>query len=119
MPEEINSRLSQLSSDEQIFKNARPIYQEPLRNKGYKYDLKFKPTAPRNRDQEKRKRNITWFNPPFDMEVKTKVGNKFIKIIDESFPDGHILKPIFNRNTLKLSYSQKLKPKLTSAERII
>ena len=64
VPEEINNRLSQLSSDEQIFKNAIPIYQESLRISGYKYDLKFKPTAPCNRDQEKRKikRNITWFN---------------------------------------------------------
>ena len=107
VPEGINNRLSLLSSDEHIFKNAIPIYQESLKNSGYKYEMKFKPTTPSNRNQQKRKRkrNITWFNPPFDMQVKTKVGNKFITIIEECFPDGHRLKPIFNRNTLKLSYS--------------
>ena len=29
----------------------------------------------------------------------------FLGIVNSSFPEGHALKPIFNRNTLKLSYS--------------
>ena len=54
---------------------------------------------------EKRKRNITWYNPPFDMRVKTNLGKKFLRIGYECFPRGHALRPIFNRYTLKLSYS--------------
>ena len=29
----------------------------------------------------------------------------FLDIVDKSFPDAHILRPLFNRNTLKISYS--------------
>ena len=39
------------------------------------------------------------------MRVKTNLGKKFLRIVCECFPRGHALRPIFNRNTLKLSYS--------------
>ena len=52
-----------------------------------------------------RKRNVTWFNPPFDVRVKTSFGKEFFRIINECFLKGHALKPIFNPSTLKLSYS--------------
>ena len=37
--------------------------------------------------------------------MKTNVGREFLKIVNESFPKGHALQQIFNKNTLKLSYS--------------
>ena len=37
--------------------------------------------------------------------VKTNLGKQFLRIVDECFPKGHALRSIFNRNTLKLSYS--------------
>ena len=52
-----------------------------------------------------RKRTITWFNPPFSKNVKTKVGHEFLKLIDKNFPAGSRLHKIFNRNTIKVSYS--------------
>ena len=52
-----------------------------------------------------RTRKIIWFNPPFDLKVKTKVGKDFIRIIQECFPKGHALHQIFTSNTVKLSYS--------------
>ena len=58
--------------------------------------------GPRRR---KRKRNITYFVPPFNMCVKTKIGQKFLKIIDESFPPTNALHGKLNRHNLKLSYS--------------
>ena len=54
---------------------------------------------------DRRQVTITWFNPPFDASVKTNVGRMFLDIVDKSFPDAHILRPLFNRNTLKISYS--------------
>ena len=51
-----------------------------------------------------RKRRITWFNPPFSKQVKTNIAGAFLKIIDECFPVGHILRGSFNRNTVKASY---------------
>ena len=35
----------------------------------------------------------------------TNVGRAFLNIIDSSFPVDHMLRTIFNRDTLKLSYS--------------
>ena len=37
--------------------------------------------------------------------MKTDLGKQFLRIVDECFPRGHALRAIFNRNTLKLSYS--------------
>jgi len=45
------------------------------------------------------------YNPPFSKNVATNVGGTFLKIVDEEFPEGHVLHKIFNRNTLKISYS--------------
>ena len=39
------------------------------------------------------------------MNVSTNVGQTFLKIIDEEFPADHPLHKIFNRNTVKISYS--------------
>ena len=38
------------------------------------------------------------------MAVKTKIGKKFLEIVDRCFPPGHVLRPYFNRHTVKLSY---------------
>ena len=56
------------------------------------------PLHKRNRSQ-----NIIWYNPPFSENVKSNIG---IRLIDNYFPTGHnLLRKIFNRNTLKISYS--------------
>ena len=104
IPESVNQRLSDISSDESAFNNAVPPYQGALDKSGYQYTLKFQPRASRGRTVRKRKRNITWFNPPYDAQVKTNLGKQFLRIVDKCFPEGHALRPICNRNTLKLSY---------------
>ena len=43
IPEAINRRLSNLSSDEKMFKSVAPTYQEALKNSGYNYELNFNP----------------------------------------------------------------------------
>ena len=107
VPEGINKRLSKISSNEEIFKRAIPEYQAALKRSGHSYQLTYKP-EPNKSSKDKcrtRPRHITWYNPPFDMNVKNNVGRIFLGIVNSSFPEGHALKPIFNRNTLKLSYS--------------
>lgn len=105
IPEGINRRLSDISSNESEFKESTKTYQEALKKSGYDHKLEFKPKEQRKRKNRTRKRNITWYNPPFDLRVKTNVGRQFLKIVNESFPKGHVLQQIFNKNTLKLSYS--------------
>ena len=52
-----------------------------------------------------RNRNAIWFKPPYGANVATDIGHKFLQAVNECFPPNHPLYKIFNRNTLKLSYS--------------
>ena len=70
-----------------------------LDESGYDFKLKFARPA----KQETRK--IPWYNPPWESNVKTNLGRKFLLVIDKCFPKNHSLNKIFNRHTLKLSYS--------------
>jgi hypothetical protein len=105
IPKGINHRLSTISSNEDVFKTSIPPYQAALESSGHHHKLEFNPEEKRQCRTRTRRRNVTWFNPPFDSGVKTNVGGQFLKIIYESFPRGHILQKIFNKNTLKVSYS--------------
>ena len=58
-----------------------------------------------------RKRNIIWFNTPYSKNVKTNVAQKFLRLIDKHFPKSSKLHKIFNRNSIKVSYSCMLNVK--------
>ena len=96
IPESINKRLSTISSNETIFNQSVNPYQEALHKSGYSYKLHFDHTTkhPENKSKNgkrNRRRNITWFNPPYSNNVSTNVE--------------HQLHTILNRNTVKISYS--------------
>ena len=108
IPENINKRLTSISSSKEVFDEAIPPYQKALDESGYTYKLTYNPqptqTPYRNRKRN-RQRNITWYNPPWNSSVRTNLGRKFLNIVDKCFPKNHPLHKIFNRHTLKLSYS--------------
>ena len=62
-----------------------------------------------NKKKNNRSRNITWFNPPYSANVKPTRGGggeeEFLKLLDKHFPKGHKLNKVFNRNTVKVSFS--------------
>ena len=100
IPKIINGRLSRNSSNEEVFNMSKEEYQKSL-----KYiHLKFN-KVDRSNQKRKRKRNIIWFNPPYSQEVATNVGKKFLQLLDLHFPRSSNLRKIFNRNTVKVSYS--------------
>ena len=105
IPESVNRRLSEISSDEAVFNEAATPYQDALYKSGYKFKLEFKPPQRAPSQRRNRSWNIIWFNPPYNKNVKSKIGREFLRLIDNCFPAGHKLRKIFNRNTLKLSYS--------------
>jgi len=88
-----------------VFKQATPEYQQALNVSGYKYNLEYQDIRMGATNSMKRKRKITWFNPPFSQNVQTNVAKCFLKIIDKCFPADHKLHKIINRNTIKVSYS--------------
>ena len=109
IPSNVNKRLSMLSSNEDVFKSSTKLHQEALNAAGHKHKLKFEKVDLNEMNQgkkkKKRQRRIHWFNPPYDMNVATKIGKKFFHILDTTIPPGHPLHKIFNRHTVKLSYS--------------
>ena len=105
IPESINRRLSNISSNEKIFKKAIPPYQDGPPKSGYDYKLEYKPTINQNnKPKNNRKRNITWFNPLYSKHVASNIGKQFLNLIDTCFPPTNKLHKILNRNTVKLSY---------------
>jgi len=79
-PENINKRMSRNSENEEEFKKVVKPYQQALDTSKYNYKLKFDENA-RNvipRNKRNRNRRITWFNPPFALNVKTNVGKMFL-----------------------------------------
>ena len=106
IPENVNHRLSSISSDEKMFKTAAPQYQESINKSGYNYTLRFDPNASVPKAKQKnRKRHVLWYNPPFNCAVITNVAREFLKLIDECFPPYHPLHKIFNRKNVKVGYS--------------
>ena len=55
--------------------------------------------------KRKGQRNIIWYSPPFSKSVKSNVARDFLKLLDKHFPTGNPLHKLFNRNTVKVSYS--------------
>ena len=53
----------------------------------------------------RRSRKIIYYNPPFSLTVKTNLGAEFLKLIRTHFHVRHKFHKIFNKNTVKLSYS--------------
>ena len=103
LPKTIEQRLSNNSSNETILNEAAPLYEKALSEAGYDNKLKYNPN--KKTKQKNRKRNIIWFNPPYSKNVVTKVGHYFLKLLEKHFPRHHKLHKIFNRNTVKVSYS--------------
>ena len=104
----INKRLSMLSSNQGLFDQAVPMYQDALRRSEHEHELKFKEEeeqAGQSKGRRRRKRDIIWWNPPFSLNVKTNIGGRFLALIDKCFPKDGPMGKIFNRSNLKISYS--------------
>ena len=104
IPKMTSQRLSNLSCNEAEFKKSYAAYEEVLKKSGFKEKLVYIPEQGPNK-RRNRKRNILWYNPPFDLQVKTNVAQTFLGLIDKYFPAHHRLHKILNRNTIKVSYS--------------
>ena len=103
LPTAINKRLTNISSNANEFNKAAPPYQSALKESGYQHKLTYQPSA--TKAKKKRQRNIIWYNPPYSSNVSTNIGHRFIKLVKEHFPKHHVLNKIFNKNTIKVSYS--------------
>ena len=86
---------------------AQHYYENVLSRSNYKIKLEYfdKQKRSTQNSNPKRKRNIVWFNPPYGKNVRTNVAHKFLAPIDKHLPKSSVLHKIFNRNSVKVSYS--------------
>ena len=101
----ISERLSRNSLNAEIFEQSKPDYEEALKKCGYKAKLQYIQPNLQQNNTRRRTQKIIWFNPPFSVKVKTNVAKIFLQLIDTHFPPANKLHKIFNRNTVKVSYS--------------
>ena len=105
IPKGINKRLSNLSSNEEMFLGVATDYQEALKKSGYEFNLHFKPEKVTIKARKRpRYPNRLFWNPPYSMNVKSKIGATFFKLLDIHFPKESPLSKIVNRNTVKMAY---------------
>ena len=65
--------------------------------------LEEKKTAEKN--NKNRRPNIIWLSPPLNKNISTNVARRFSNLIDKRFPKDNKPNKIFNRNSVKVSYS--------------
>ena len=105
LPLSIESRLSSLSSSEEIFNDSVIPYQNALDKLGYKHKLKCKANIDTVSNKKQQKRMVICFNPPYSKNVKTNIRKIFLNLIKKHFPPLHKFHKLFNKNTVKISYS--------------
>ena len=103
IPRMISERISGRSCNQSEFNRAAQDYNGALKKSGYKEGLIYS-ANPKER-RRTRKRDIIWFNPPFNLGVKSNIGKEFFRLLAKHFPGHHRYHQLFNKNTVKLSYS--------------
>ena len=88
-------RISEISCDEHEFEKAKGNPLNKALDRAHKQGFVKRIQI----------RRVIWFNPPYISHVKTNVGKIFMKLIVKHFPKHHRYHKIFNKNTIKLSYS--------------
>ena len=94
LQENIQKRISKLTSSTSIFSNSKDLYNSTLSASGFQQRIRFEQgtTSAPNKNI---KRNIIKFNPPYSANVTTKIGNKFLnhtKVFNERFLTATTLK---------------------------
>ena len=108
IPESINWRLSNLSSNEEVCWNNTQPYREALKKSSFLDELTYvelKISEERNNEKRKQKRKIIWLNLPYSKNVKTNVGKIFFKLLHKNFPPSHSFQKIFNKKSVNISYN--------------
>ena len=102
IPKMVSERISNRSCDKTEFDRAAPEYNKALEESGYDNRLIYSQCGAKRKT---RKRTKIWFNPPFSLNVRTNIGKEFFRLLDKHFPRHHRFHKLFNKNSVKLSYS--------------
>ena len=84
----VDTKLSNNSSNKNLFNNIKKDYNDALKINGYKYEINY------TKECKIRKRKVISFNSPSSKSVKTNIGKKFLKIKSKPFGENSKLKNI-------------------------
>ena len=79
IPSMINNQISENFCNKNHFHKAAPDYNIALKNSGFNENVTYIPSLSK---RQTRKRQIIWFNSPYSANVKTNVGNIFMKLVE-------------------------------------
>ena len=106
LPTMIQDRVSSLSCSRDEFDKNKDPYNEALAKSGFSETIQYSPTVGTSaKKKQTRSRKVIWFNPPYNSAVSTNIGHKFLRLIAKHFPQEHKYAKIFNKNSVKVSYS--------------
>ena len=99
LPKSISKRISDTSSNEKIFNNHTPIYQQA-------WNIVIQDSNSHSKEkQKKRSYKIIWFNSPFSRQMLKWISWKYYLEYRVNTSLKQINCIIFNSNTAKISYS--------------
>ena len=105
----IRELLSRNSFKKHILDSLKSEYEEALCKSGYHAPLEYIHPKVDNIENStnklQRKRKKIWFKSPFNKSLTTNVGGTFLNLVEKYLPKEPKLHNIFNKNTLKVSYS--------------
>ena len=101
LPKGINNRLiHKLKKNEEVFKQASPTHNNALKRSAFDETLHYnddiKSVHVNKEKNSKQRRKITWFNTPFNMNVKTNFSRNFLNLIDKHFPKTNMIHKTIN-----------------------
>ena len=103
LPKSIEKRISE-TMNKNIFDESIKPYKDALKESDFSEALNYIARTT-NKKQKSRKRKIIWFNPPFSKSVQSNIGRILLCLLSKHFPRNHTMYKIFNRKTVKISYS--------------
>ena len=88
------------------FKAAAPLYNNALRDSGFQDNVEYAVSQKGKKPCRKRSRvrRITWFNPLYNKNVRTRIGQRSLRLVDRHFLVSSKLHNTFNRSMVKVSY---------------
>ena len=105
LPDSIEERLCNNSSNKQAFNLAKPENEKALKDSGYKnVNLKYRVQKEHSK-KNNRNRKVIRFNLPYSNQVSTNTAKRFLNFLDQFFPKQLRLYKIFNRTNVAVSYS--------------
>ena len=100
----VQKRLSNNSSNKEIFDMAKTPYIEALKRSGYQnFEMNFIPRSEVSKPKKSNAKKVIFCNLPWNSAVRSNVGKDFLSLVDlfKNTPQGKYI----NRHIVKLSYS--------------